>query len=66
LAEHRSWRRFPFYYTLLALSEIESAAAEAEIAYAADVISAKLSRKPANDIYAQRRHDVMKRALESL
>jgi hypothetical protein len=60
------WRRFPFYYTLLALSEIESPGAKAEIEYAAGVIRARLSRRPSNDMYAQRRHDVMKRALESV
>jgi hypothetical protein len=62
----RGWRRFPFYYTLLALSEIESRAAKAEIEYAADAIKSRLSRKPANDIYAQRRYDVIQRALESI
>ncbi len=70
LHKHRDgkggWRRFPFHYTLLALSEIESTTAKAEIEYAADVIRAKLSRAPIGEAYGQRRHDVMKRALESL
>jgi hypothetical protein len=70
LHKHRDgeggWRRFPFYYTLLALSEMESPTAKAEIEYASDVIQVRLSRRPSNDMYAQRRHDVMRRALESL
>lgn len=70
LHKHRDgnggWRRFPFHYTLLALSEIESTTAKAEIEYAADAIRAKLSRTPMREVYAQRRHDVMKRAVESV
>jgi hypothetical protein len=70
LSGHRDgrggWGRFPFHYTLLALTEIESRAAKAELEYAAPVITARLSRAPAKQTYAQRRHDVMRRALESL
>ena len=70
LHKHRDgkggWRRFPFHYTLLALCEIETTSAKAEIEYAADVIRARLSRAPTREVYAQRRHDVMKRALESV
>lgn len=70
LSSHRDgnggWARFPFHYTLLALSEIDSRAAKAELEYAARAITARLSRAPAKQTYAQRRHDVMRRALESL
>jgi hypothetical protein len=70
LHQHRDgeggWRRFPFHYTLLALCEVDSTAAKAEIKYAADAIRAKLARAPITELYAQRRHDVMRRALESV
>jgi hypothetical protein len=70
LRKHRDgmggWRSFPFHYTLLALSEVESPTAKAEIEYAADAIRAKLSRAPIGGVYAQRKHDVMRRALESI
>ncbi|MCA8910587.1 MAG: hypothetical protein KDB82_02690 [Planctomycetes bacterium] len=57
------WQRFPFHYTLLALTEIGEPA-RAELKYAAPVCERKLKRKPGADKYAQRRHDVMTRALE--
>jgi hypothetical protein len=57
------WQRFPFHYTLLALTEIGEPA-RAELKYAAPVCERKLNRKPGADKYAQRRHDVMTRALE--
>lgn len=38
------WRRFPFYYTLLALSEIDAPAAQDEISYAVRVIERAFSR----------------------
>ena len=56
------WKRFPFHYTLLALGEIESPLALAEIRYAAPVIERAL-KFPLRGEYADRRHAVMERAL---
>lgn len=58
------WHRFPFHYTLLALIDVGAEHAKAELKYAASTIERKLKRKPGADKYAQRRHDVMARALE--
>lgn len=57
------WKRFPFHYTLLALGEIESPLALAEIRYAAPVIERAL-KLPLRGEYAPRRHATMQRALE--
>jgi hypothetical protein len=56
------WKRFPFHYTLLALGEIDSPLALAEIRYAAPVIERAL-KLPARGEYGARRHAVMERAL---
>jgi hypothetical protein len=67
LKAHRSddgkWRRFPFYYTLLALSEIEARGAVGEMRYAAPLLEALLKRKPRRDKYAARRRSVAERVL---
>jgi hypothetical protein len=57
------WQRFPFHYTLLALTEVGPEIADDELKYAADECERRLKRKPGNSMYAQRRHDVMARAL---
>jgi len=56
------WRRFPFYYTLLALTEIGPGLAGHELKYASTVFKRRLARKPGPDKYARRRHDIMARA----
>lgn len=65
------WKRFPFYYTLLALSEIDLPAARAEIRYALPTIERALRRVarklPDGEEEAEhdrRRRVVMGRALE--
>ena len=60
------WQRFPFFYTVLALSEIDTEPARNELRYVAPVLEAKLLRKPASAATSQRRRAVMRRALESL
>jgi hypothetical protein len=60
--EGGKWRRFPFHYTLLALGEIDSPLALAEIRYAAPVIERAL-KLPARGEYASRRRVVMERSL---
>jgi hypothetical protein len=58
------WRRFPFYYTLLALSEIDSPLAVEEMRYAAGRCERYLKRSSGNDIYTKRRRTLSERVLE--
>jgi hypothetical protein len=59
------WGRFPFYYTLLALSEINHLTAKKEIEYAKPVIESLLNRKNRDGKFSKRRQDVLRRALSS-
>ncbi len=56
------WGRFPFFYTLLALSEIDSPAARAELKYVAPTCERAI-RREANDMYARRRTALAERVL---
>ncbi len=58
------WHRFPFFYTVLALTEIRSRPALNELRYASPVMAAKLRRKTGSSTTSQRRHALMGRALE--
>jgi len=49
------WRRFPFYYTLLALTEIDHPAAVREMRYAAASCQRCLKRPERDDPYGRRR-----------
>ena len=57
------WRRFPFYYTLLALTEIDLPGARKERQYAAPVCEAMLKRKPKDDHIDLRRRHLAERIL---
>ena len=57
------WRRFPFFYTLLALNEIELKSAIAEMRYAAPVCERYLKRTRSGNKYSQRRRDLAERIL---
>lgn len=57
------WRAFPFWYTVLALSEIAAPEAKKELRYAAPVLERAAARKPAKSVYSQRRHELARRAL---
>jgi hypothetical protein len=57
------WKRFPFYYTLLALSEIEIPSALAELRYAAPACKRALKKSPGNDKFARRRRLLVERVL---
>lgn len=57
------WRRFPFYYTLLALSEIDLPAAIREMRYAAPICERVLRRSPRDEKHDPRRHDLIDRVL---
>jgi hypothetical protein len=67
LRKHRDgtgkWRRFPFYYTLLALSEIDGKLASGELRYAAPVCERYLKRHKAKNKYAKRRRLVIEKVL---
>lgn len=58
------WKKFPFYYTLLVLSEIELPAARKEIQYAAPACERLLRRKTKKDKISKRRHILAQRVLE--
>ena len=58
------WRVFPFFYTLLALSEMDNAGAVREMRYAAAVCQRYLSRRRAEDnVYTQRKRLLAERIL---
>jgi hypothetical protein len=58
------WRRFPFYYTLLALSEIDSPLAVDEMRYTAEICERYVKRPSGDDVYAKRRRTLSERVLE--
>jgi len=58
------WGHFPFYYTLLALSETPLRAAIGEMRYAAPSCERLLKRRPKDDRYDLRRRDLTERILE--
>jgi hypothetical protein len=60
--EH-GWRKFPFWYTVLALSEMDSREAKTELKYAAAALERAASRPVPATIYARRRQALAVRAL---
>jgi len=70
LKRHRDgagrWRRYPFYYALLALSEIDLSVATRELKYAGPVLERLAARTPREDRYGIRRHDLVERALDRI
>jgi hypothetical protein len=52
------WRKFPFWYTVLALSEMDSAEASAELKYAAPALERAATRAAPSAIYGRRRHEL--------
>jgi hypothetical protein len=67
LAQHRDrrgrWKRFPFYYTLLALSEIDLPAAVAEMCYAAPACERSWRRWGEDTPMVRRQKAILERAL---
>jgi hypothetical protein len=57
------WRRFPFYYTLLALNEIDDKLALDELRYAAPLCEQYIRRYKAKNKIANRRRMLMQRVL---
>jgi len=60
------WRVFPYWYALLALAEMESKAAVAELRYAAPLLERSVKRPPRAGAYAQRRQALAERVLARL
>jgi hypothetical protein len=60
------WRRFPFWYTVLALSEMDSAEATAELKYAAPALERAARRAAPSAVYGRRRHELAVRSLRAL
>jgi len=56
------WSRYPFFYTLLALHEIDTSMALTEMRHAAPVCE-KLLKRHAKGKYDQRQHDLAERVL---
>jgi hypothetical protein len=67
LKRHRQdngrWRRYPFYYTLYALSEIDLPGAVAEMKFAAPSLERVVRRKPTDEKPAARRRELAERIL---
>ena len=59
------WRRFPFWYTVLALSEMNAPEAVSELRHAAPVLERAVRSTP-QGIYARRRRELAVRALEQI
>lgn len=60
------WRKFPFWYTVLALSEMDSSEAKAELKQAAPALELAATRAAPSAVYARRRHELAVRTLNSL
>ena len=57
------WRRFPFYYTLLALSELDPKLSKTEVLYAAPLCERLLQRHSGRDKYSRRRKALLEKIL---
>jgi hypothetical protein len=62
----QGWRKFPFWYTVLALSEMDNREAKAELQYAAPVLDRATNRGRPASVYAGRRQALAVRALSRL
>jgi hypothetical protein len=62
----RQWRRFPFWYTVLALSDMDSSEAKAELKYAAPALERVATAAVPSAPYKRRRHELATRALNRL
>ena len=62
----RGWRSFPFWYTVLALSEMASSEATAELKYAAPALERVATRRVSSGVYARRRRLLAARTLSHL
>lgn len=58
------WKRFPFFYTVLALSDIDLPESKSELEYASVLLKRYVNRKGRNGIYENRKKAISKKALE--
>ena len=65
-AEGGRWKVFPFWYTVLALTEIDVPEARDELRHAAPVLERTVRRAPAAGSHGTRRHELASRALSIL
>jgi hypothetical protein len=67
LKAHRSgegkWRVFPFWYTVLALAEMDVPEASAELRHVAPALERAARRAPGAGVFARRRQQLAQRAL---
>lgn len=61
-----SWDRFPFWYTVLALAEMDPKAARRELEYASARLTRAATTGPRAERYAMRRHALAERALSRI
>jgi hypothetical protein len=64
--ERHGWRKFPFWYTVLALSEMEQAEARRELTHAAPALERAAKRAVPRTGHARRRHELAVRTLSAL
>jgi hypothetical protein len=57
------WRKFPYWYTVLALNDIDLPEATRELKYASRTLEQVSRRTPSSGVYARRRHSLATRAL---
>lgn len=57
------YKRFPFFYTMLALSDIDLPQSKEEIKYASEILRRFSLRKFKSDIYENRKIEISKKAL---
>jgi len=62
----QGWRKYPFWYTVLALSEMDMPEAKAELTYATPALERTASRNVPSATYARRRHELAIRTLNGL
>ena len=62
--EH-GWHTFPFWYTVLALSEMDSVESKAELNYAARALERAATRATSSSVYGRRRQELAARTLDS-
>jgi hypothetical protein len=65
-AGEAKWRVFPFWYTVLALVEMDVPEARAELAYVAPVLERTAQRAVPSSLHGKRRHELARRALSAL
>ncbi len=61
-----TWHRFPFYYTLYGLSEIDPSLTKMEIQYAALTMERRLKRLAGNEPWQSRRRTLLERLLQQV